>query len=109
GQVLSRLPGGLPLKGFDMIRLDITIPPSINNAYYNSLGRGRVSSKTLDAWKKTAGWEVQIAKPAKITGHYTVKLLVPEMMRGDVDGRLKFPIDLLVSLGVTPDDRHCVK
>lgn len=58
-------------------------------------------------WQRAAGWEVKVqAKGARITGRYTCEITVP--MRGDVDGRTKAILDLLASIGLTPDDKHCV-
>lgn len=42
----------------------------------------------------------------KITGRYTLRILVPDTMRGDATNRIKPIEDLLVQMGVTPDDRY---
>lgn len=95
-----------------IFRAEIAIPPSLNNAYYNVPGRGRVPSKAHKDWKLAAGWELKqmscICKPPRFRGPYTFTLLLPEKMRGDVSNRIKLAEDLFVGV-VTPDDRHCVK
>ena len=90
-------------------RIELPLVPSLNNAYFNSKWRGRVSSLSTVEWKEEAGWIVLQAKPPKIEGRYRFTLLVPEKMRGDVSNRPKLAEDLFVSLGVTPDDSMCVE
>ena len=94
------------MSGF---RAELPLPPPHNNAYINVRGRGRVPSKAHAEWKKAAGWEV-VAAPCRkrIEGPFRFTILLPLKMRGDVDGRVKLPLDLLVSLGITDDDKNAV-
>lgn len=86
------------------VRLRLPIPPSVNASYANVPGRGRVATKALRQWKKDAGWMLQSQRPGRVAGKYRACLYLPERMRGDVDGRLKAALDLLVTHGVTDDD-----
>ena len=54
----------------------------------------------MEAW-----YAVRQASPRKIAGPYGFTILLPHKMRGDVDSRIKLPQDLLVRMGITPDDR----
>lgn len=100
------------------LRLTLPLPPSVNAAYRNlsdkekailrAKGKGvppRVSSAALKAWKDDAGWRLQSQPRRQFVGPFRVRLYVPMAMRGDVDGRLKAAIDLLVAHKITPDDR----
>ena len=87
------------------IRLTLPLPPSVNAAYVNVVGRGRVSSKALTNWKKDAGWRLQSQPRAQFAGPFRVAIYIPENMPGDADNRVKPCLDLLVSHRVTPDDR----
>lgn len=87
------------------VSLELTLPPSINRAYRNVQGRGRVATDDLKNWKRNAGWEIHLARCGRVTGPYTLSILVPSTMRGDVDNRIKAISDILVAHTVTPDDR----
>lgn len=87
--------------------LRLPLPPSVNAAYANIPGVGRIASRRLKAWKKEAGWQILIQKPKRVYGPYGLTITVPQKMRGDIDGRLKGVIDLLVTYKVTIDDRFC--
>lgn len=97
-----------------MIRLELPLPPSSNNAYINVLGRGRVRSKAHAEWKRSASWEMVLSccgslrEKTKIEGPFRLAIYLPNKIRGDVSNRVKLAEDLLVELGVTPDDRHAV-
>ena len=90
----------------------LPMPPSINGAYANVRGRGRVATKTLRSWKAAAGASVQLAlasidqRPV-FGGRVDVALRVPIPANGrnrDGDNCLKATLDLLVSTGVIADD-----
>ena len=51
---------------------------------------------------------IRAEKPTPIAGPYRFTIQLPQKMRGDVDNRTKLAADLLVELGVTPDDRHAI-
>ncbi len=48
-------------------------------------------------------------RSGRISGAYAVTIRVPKKMRGDVDGRTKQILDVLVAAGVTDDDRYCTR
>ena len=90
-----------------MIRVELPVPPSTNNAYANRKGGGgRFPSKAHRQWKKDAGWALQAAKVGKVVGPYKLSILLPIDLRGDVSNRIKLAEDLLVEHGVTPDDHN---
>lgn len=85
----------------------LPMPPSLNSAYANFVGRGRIPTKKLKAWKIEAGWELQKQKPRAFDVPVEIDIkvqLMPKQRGSDIDGRLKFVVDLLVSHGVIKDD-----
>ena len=50
------------------ITLIIPTPPTLNMAYANYLGRGRIATKILKNWKKEAGWKLQLQHPYTNSG-----------------------------------------
>lgn len=86
-------------------RLTLPLPPSLNNAYVNAPGRGRIATPFFKQWKRDAGWRIREQRPQRGTGPFKITLLLPDGMRGDVDNRLKPVLDVLVENRVTPDDR----
>lgn len=102
-----------------MIEIVIPLPPPIN-----STNAGRKHTRALTEWKAHAGWIIKCARLTPIEGAYLFRMMVSrnactvqiepaEMIKGsdraDVDGRIKHAMDLFVTMGVTPDDRHCMK
>jgi Holliday junction resolvase RusA-like endonuclease len=86
----------------------IPVPPSINDAYGVNPKTGRRYLKPhVRQWKRDAGFIVISQRPKAITGPYKFWLNVPKT-RKDNDNMIKFSQDLLVSLRLTPDDKHCV-
>ena len=88
-------------------RAEITIPPS-TNGLFATVGRRRVITSAYRQWRERAGWELTISKSKPVTGPYKLTILLPARMRGDLDNRVKATSDLLVSLGLTPDDHQAV-
>lgn len=91
----------------DEIRLNLPVPPSANRLHvYAGQGRRAISSD-YRRWRHEAGWLIQARRPKhSIDGPYTLEIIVPQRLRGDVDNRAKPTADLLVEHGVTSDDRH---
>lgn len=101
--------------------VSIPIPPSVNAMYRNNKDavpkgiytpsgnrRGRYKTKEYRAWIERAGWEIKAQNPTPVTGPYKLFLTLPRT-RGDPSNRIKSCEDLLVSLGLIPDDKHAVK
>lgn len=87
-------------------RIELPIPPTANTAYpTNWKTKRRFLSQRGTDWKLEAGWWILLSKPPQFTGLYRFQILVPEKARGDADGYIKLPQDLLAELGVTPNDR----
>ena len=81
-----------------MMQLRLSIPPGVNNLYANRYnGGGRCKSKRYRSWIETAGRELKLQRPQPMAGPVSIAIFLPETMRGDSDGRLKAPIDLLVT------------
>jgi Holliday junction resolvase RusA-like endonuclease len=87
--------------------ISLPTPPSTNNLYSNRKAGGRHKTRAYRQWCNDAGWEVKSQHPAPVHGKYKFFLTVPKI-RGDVSNRVKAAEDLLVSLGLIDDDRHCV-
>ena len=87
---------------------EIALPPSANGAYRNVPGKGRRKTKAHKDWKYAAGWEIKVMHPPRLIGPYRFTILLSEKVRGDCSNRIKLAEDLLVNLGITPDDRHAV-
>lgn len=84
--------------------VSLPVPPSVN-ALYAHHKRRRYKTKKYDQWIERAGWEVMSQRPSPVKGPYRLYLSLPKT-RGDPDNRIKAASDLLVNLGLIPDDRH---
>lgn len=97
------------------IRLHLPLCPPVNNLFFNLPGRrtaagkwapgGRARSQRYRTWAQAAGWDVEQAAAPRLAGAVTVEIAVPARMPGDLDGRSKAAIDLLVTHGLIEDDR----
>lgn len=89
----------------------IPIPPSLNNMFQNARGKeksGRIKTFAYKQWSEKAGWMIMADRSAtgcQIHGRFAVALLISEKESGDADNRFKAIGDLLVSYGVTEDDK----
>lgn len=91
-----------------LFRVSVPMPPSVNSAYANVSGKGRVRSKAYRSWAEEAGWMVKAKRQGLITETVAVTIeICPSTKRlMDLDNRCKPALDLLVSCGVLPDDNN---
>lgn len=88
--------------------LTLPTPPSVNNAYANVPGRGRVPSARLRSWRNVAGWDLKTQHITPVPGKVQLVIEVERQgnRRTDISNRVKCVEDLLVELKVIEDDRH---
>lgn len=86
--------------------LHLPICPPLNNLFFNVPGKrgGRARTQRYRAWAQAAGWDVAQAKAKPIVGPVKIEIAVPMGMKGDLDGRAKAALDLLVEHQVIEDD-----
>lgn len=86
----------------------LPVPVSINQAYRNVPGRGRVKTRKLTAWLKQADMAYLMQKRGipQMRGLLILDIRVPEKTRGDITNRIKTLEDWLVSRNITGDDKH---
>lgn len=91
--------------------VELPLPPSLNNAYVNVPGRGRVKAKGYSAWQHAAIAQIRVSVPAarRIAGPVSVSILFPAKLRPDLDNLIKPTLDALVASGRIDDDRNVVK
>lgn len=89
------------------IVLNLPEPPSVNEAYSNARGKGRIKTQKYKQWQTECHWMIKQAKPGIIKGEYTVVLFLSEKTRKDVDNCLKPTLDLLATVGISEDDKQC--
>lgn len=91
-------------------RFTFPVPPSLNTAYRNERGRGRVATKKLDEWKREAAWNIRADFDGrKIVGDFSAILHFERIDEtADLDNRVKLALDALVREGVVDDDRFVV-
>lgn len=95
-----------------MITISIPVPPSVNGAWCNVPGRGRVKSAAYRKWSADAGMlaKVQVAGKPQITGPLVVSIRCERPRAGaDVDNRIKPVLDLLTDIRLIGDDSQVVK
>jgi len=91
----------------DAVTLDLPLPPSVNSAWANIPGKGRVRSAGYRRWHKLAFDELTLQKPGKVKGRFAIVIEVGRVKRRcDIDNRGKCLLDLL-SGSVTDDDAMC--
>lgn len=89
---------------------ELPLPPPLNHAYPTGKNGRRHKSERLTTWATQAGWGVKSQNPSPFKCEvYSIEIAVPMKMRGDIDGRIKAPVDLLDQLGIVPDDKHMRK
>lgn len=89
-------------------QVTLPVPPTLNNAYRNVPGKGRVKTREYGAWLAPAiiiiRASVRTAKAVRGPLHIAIRL--PLKMRGDIDNRIKPILDALVKSGRIDDDRN---
>ncbi len=95
-----------------MITLHLPMPPSVNQAYRNVPGVGRVKTDAARKYEGAVLAILMVHRPRikTITGDVVVSAAFgPRNKRRDLDNCAKLPLDALVKAGVIEDDRHIVK
>jgi Holliday junction resolvase RusA-like endonuclease len=92
------------------LAIRLPMPPSINSAYANVPGRGRVATKALRSWKSAAGARLRkalavIPQRPVFSGLVDVEIQLPVSWASDADNRIKAVPDLLKACGVITDDK----
>lgn len=85
--------------------LTLPVAPSTNHLFFNVPGRGRIKSTEYNRWFCDAGVMLKAQNPEHVPGAVEITIRIPEKTRGDLDNRIKGPLDLLVKHGVIDDDR----
>ena len=91
-------------------RAEMIRPFSLNNAFRNVSGRGRVKTKKYLEWRERCGQAIvaQGSRPAFI-GPVSITIEIGEKdvsAQFDTDNAVKGYLDVLVGLGVIPDDNR---
>jgi len=82
------------------------MPPSTNHLYFNVPGKGRVKTSAYDDWLHQAGILIRRQGIARMTQRVDIVIsLEDKHPRRDASNTIKPIEDLLVKLGVLPDDR----
>ncbi|MBC8158178.1 MAG: RusA family crossover junction endodeoxyribonuclease [Alphaproteobacteria bacterium] len=88
------------------IILSIPTAPTVNSAFRNVRGKGRVRTRKYVAWAKEAGWLLKAQNVGHIAGKVNVDMEVPRIANADIDNRIKPTLDLLQTMGVIDNDKN---
>ncbi len=88
--------------------VDLPMPMSVNNLFFNVPGRGRVKTKAYENWQQAAALTIVAAVRAdqRIGGRVSVKIELPAKCRLDIDNAVKPILDALVRSRRIDDDRN---
>jgi Holliday junction resolvase RusA-like endonuclease len=91
-----------------MMHLKLPPPPSVNRAFRNVAGKGRVKTRDYRDWRKNAVLAIyaQVRADQRIGGSVAVTVSLPTSMQGDIDNRIKGLLDALVASQRIDDDKH---
>lgn len=89
----------------------LPVPPSLNNAFINIKGRGRIKSPEYRAWTVEAGYRLKGQGPVPIKGPVMVSIIAIETnLQRDIDNLIKPVLDLLVAHQIIEGDHaKCVR
>lgn len=86
---------------------NVPLPPSLWELYVRRKGgKGLATSPKYAAWQDAAGWALKALRPPTFDGPYSLEIVLPQAVKLDADNAVKPFVDLLVSLKITPDDKH---
>lgn len=83
-------------------------PISLNLAFRNVVGKGRVKSERYKTWLAAAGWDFN--GKGTCSGPFMVDITINTANRrkgSDLDNRAKVCLDALVAYGIVDDDSLC--
>lgn len=88
--------------------VELPMPPSLNNAFRNVPGKGRVKTDRYAAWHRDAVIAIfaQVRADRRVPGRVCVRIDLPEACRMDIDNAIKPLLDALVASRRIDDDRH---
>lgn len=87
--------------------LNLPVPPSLNNLFFNVPGGGRARTSRYRAWRSAAGWKAHLQRPRRVRGPVVVSITVEDgATRADLDNMAKAPIDLLCELQLIEGDHR---
>ena len=97
----------LPIQ---QLKLTLPLPPTLNSAYRNVAGIGRVKTKRVKEWAKEACLSligmglsgIPLAPPYRVV----LGLYFGDNRKSDIANREKIAVDFLVDQGVISDDSH---
>lgn len=90
----------------EVVTLSLPLPPSVNMAWTNVPGKGRVRSPEYRRWHKLAFDELTLQRPGKVEGKFAIVIQVGRVRRRmDLDNRLKCLLDLLSGIVIDDDSQ----
>lgn len=104
---VSSLTSLAAVRGGEGFSLTLPLPTSANRIWRRGAG-GKTThiSQEYALWKREAEHAAKSAGIEPVAGRYRLLLLIPSKDRADADNRIKAVSDLLVRVGLIPDDRH---
>lgn len=92
----------------DWLTIELPAPPSVNDAWANVPGRGRVRTARYRDWASNAGWKLRLQLGDKrVAGRCIVVIGVERHNKtADIDNRIKPLLDLLVEHHAIDDDKN---
>jgi len=92
-----------------LLRLTLPLPPSVNVAYRNLPGVGRVKTKAYKDWATEAALLMKLQARGRIAGAYAIHVEIdrPDKRKRDLSNLLKILEDTIVAQGLVDDDSLC--
>lgn len=86
----------------------LPVPPSVNRAFRNVAGKGRVKTRDYRQWRRNAVLSIfaQVTASRRIGGRVRITINLPSKTKGDIDNRIKGLLDALVDSRRIDDDKN---
>jgi crossover junction endodeoxyribonuclease RusA len=87
-----------------MTTFNLPLPISTNALFFNKKGKGRIKTPEYRAWIEEAGWEIKRQHVPSFNGPVSLAYELSTKSRMDLPNCEKGVTDLLVAMGIIPDD-----